>query len=138
MITYGKGQCEITGNYQSVVIKYRGRIVLKHEHLEFIEDIGNNNARVRNFKSKSMLIKNNNQIHIGFTEPQSEDKVLFRYVGEFRILSVKVDDKNAKITEQGIDYWNKINSTWDYAGKPEKYRGNYKFGKVGINRRKKK
>ena len=138
MITYGKSYCEISGNYQSIVIKYRGRIVLRHDHFEFIQDLGNNNARVRNFGKKSMLIKNHNQIHIGFTEPQSGDKVLFRYVGEFRILSVKVDDKNAKITEQGIDYWNKVDSTWNTAGKPEQYRGTYKYGRVGSKNKKSK
>lgn len=138
MINYGKGSCEITGNYQGIVIKYRGRIVLRHEHFELIEDLGNNNARVRNFGNKSMLIKNHNQIHIGFVEPQRGQKLLFKYVGEFKILSAKIDDKTAQITEQGIDYWNKINSNWDKAGKPENYRGNYKFGRVGIKRGKKR
>ena len=138
MITYGKGSCEITGNYQGIVIKYRGRIVLKHEHFEFIEDLGNNNARVRNFGTKSMLIKNHNQIHIGFVKPQKGQKLLFRYVGEFRILSAKIDDKTAQITVQGIDYPNLIDSKPESMGKPEDYRGNYKYGRVPQKRGRKR
>ena len=39
------------------------------------------------------------------------------------------NNKNISITELNIDYWNKIDSTWDSAGKPEQYKNNYQFGK---------
>ena len=129
MIKYGKGLCEITGAYQEVIIKYRGQLVLRHPHLEFVEDIGNNHARVRNWGSKSMLIRNHNQIHIGFVDQQIQDGVLFRYVGNFKILSAKIDGINATIELLGVDYWNLIKSKWDNLGKPEQYRGTYKHGK---------
>ena len=76
-----------------------------------------------------MLIHGDNQIHIGFLTPQIELNELFKYNGDFQIISAKVNEKNVAVEVFGIDYWNSINSDWDYAGKPEIYKGTYKYGR---------
>ena len=129
-IIYGKGECSLEGFTElvkSIVIKYRGSIVLKHNFAE-LYNIIENDFYFRNLKSKSLLIHGNNQIHIGFIDNLDLDK-LFDYRGEFRIISAKVNDKNVPVEIFGVDYWNLINSEWDTAGKPENYKGNYKFGR---------
>ena len=83
----------------------------------------------RNLKSKSLLIHGNNQIHIGFVEAKNDLIELFKWVGEFRIISAKVNDKNVPVEVFGVDTWNMINSDWDYAGKPEIYKGTYRHGR---------
>lgn len=131
-IIYGKGECSIEGftePIESIVIKYRGNIVLKHNFAELYNVIGND-FYFRNLKSKSLLVHGNNQIHIGFIDARDNLKELFNWVGEFRIISAKVNDKNVPVEVFGVDYWNLINSTWDSAGKPENYKGNYRFGRV--------
>ena len=131
-IIYGKGICEIDNNIkpvESIVIKYRGNIVLKHNFAELYNAIGND-FYFRNLKFKSLLVHGNNQIHIGFLNARDNLKELFNWVGKFRIISAKVNDKNVPVEVFGVDYWNLIDSTWDSAGKPENYKGNYKFGRV--------
>ena len=129
-IIYGKGECSLEGftePIESIVIKYRGNIVLKHNFAE-LYNIIENDFYFRNLKSKSLLIHGNNQIHIGFIDNPDLDK-LFDFRGEFRIISAKVNDKNIPVEVFGIDYWNSIDSDWDYAGKPEAYKGTYQFGR---------
>ena len=46
-------------------------------------------------------------------------------------------EKSITVEARGIDYYNLIDSTWDYAGKPEKYNGTYTIGKVPKNKRNK-
>ena len=130
MIKYGKGSCEIKSNeiIKSIEIKYRGNVYLQHKHIE-ITHFFENSMYAKNKKSKSLLIHGNNQIHIGFLNGL-QDTELFKYSGQFRIISAKVNGKNIPVEVFGVDYWNMINSTWDYAGKPENYRGNYKSGRV--------
>lgn len=131
-IIYGKGKIVLSGfiePIESIVIKYRGSVIIKHSFAE-LYNIINNSFYFRNLKSKSLLIHGNNQIHIGFSNPESNLEELFTYIGEFRIISAKVNDRNIPIEVFGIDYWNLIDSKWDNAGKPENYKGNYKFGRV--------
>jgi hypothetical protein len=140
MIKYGKGICIIkysTDILKSVVIKYRGNPRLKHNHLSLDAMLGGDSVLIKNYGSKNLLIQGNNQIHIGFINGAEEEFELFRYTGLFKILSVKVNDKNIKITEMNIDYWNKIDSTWNTAGKPEQYKYNYQFGR-GLKNKKSK
>ena len=136
-LIYGKGECCINGineKISSIVIKYQGAVILKHKHAELI-NVLNNNLHFRHLKSKSLLIQGNNQIHIGFLPPLIELEELFRYAGEFKILSAKVNDKNIAVELFGVDYWNLINSNWDNAGKPERYKGTYTFGKMPRKKR---
>ena len=128
-IVYGNSICELHNpieNINSIKIKYRGSIIIKHPHREVVEKIDNRRSRVRNKNSNSTLTHENNIITIlNYSELS-----LFKWVGEFRIISAKVNDKSVPVEVFGIDYWNLINSTWDTAGKPENYKGNYKFGRV--------
>ena len=138
-IIYGKGICSLNNSIEpveSIVIRYRGKIVIQHQFAE-LYNIIDNNFYFRNLKSKSLLVHGNNQIHIGFAEGRNDLEELFKYVGEFRILSVKVNNKSITVEARGIDYYNLIDSTWDYAGKPEKYNGTYTIGKVPKNKRNK-
>ena len=131
-IIYGKGSCEIDGSIEpieSIVIKYRGNIVIRHGFAE-LYNIIENNLYFRNLKSKSLLVHGNNQIHIGFVNGRDNLKELFKYVGNFRIISAKVNDKNIPVEVFGVDYPNLINSKPENMGKPENYKGNYKFGRV--------
>ena len=131
-IIYGKGTCEIDNNIESIesiVIKYRGSIVIKHKFAE-LYNVVDNNFYFRNLNSQSLLIHGNNQIHIGFTNGRNDLKELFKYIGDFRIISAKVNNKNIPIEVFGIDYPNLINSKPENMGKPENYKGNYKFGRV--------
>ena len=131
-IIYGKGSCEIDGSIEpieSIVIKYRGNIVIRHGFSE-LYNIIENNLYFRNLKSKSLLVHGNNQIHIGFVNGRDNLKELFKYVGDFRIISAKVNDKNIPVEVFGVDYPNLINSKPENMGKPENYKGNYKFGRV--------
>ena len=130
-IVYGKGDCRLDGKIEpieSIVIKYRGNIVLKHNFAELYNVI-NNDFYFRNLKSKSLLIHGNNQIHIGFVEAKNDLTELFKWVGEFRIISAKVNDRNVPVEVFGVDTWNMINSDWEYAGKPEIYKGTYRHGR---------
>ena len=128
-IVYGNSICELHNpieNINSIEIKYRGSIIIKHPHREVVQKIDNRRSRIRNRNSNSTLRHENNIITIlNYSELN-----LFKWVGEFRIISAKVNDKNVSIEVFGVDYWNLINSDWDSAGKPENYKGNYKFGSV--------
>ena len=131
-LIYGKGECCINGineEINSVVIRYSGCVILRLKHAELV-NVLNNNLHFRHLKSKSLLVRGNNQIHIGFLPPVIELEELFRYTGNFKILSAKVNDKNIAVELFGVDYWNLINSNWDNAGKPESYKGTYRFGRI--------
>ena len=130
-IIYGKGQCSLSsiGGVKSIVIKYRGNISIAHNHLHFGAFLDNDRVLFNNYGAKSLLVHGNNQIHIGIMDGGKIKEELFTYIGEFRIISAKVNDKNVPFEVFGVDYWNLIDSTWDYAGKPENYKGNYKFGR---------
>lgn len=130
MIKYGKGTCEINSNeiIKSIEIKYRGNVYLHHKHIE-ITHFFENSMYAKNKKSKSLLIHGNNRIHIGFLNGLQNSE-LFRYSGSFRIISAKVNNRNIPIELFGVDYPNLINSKPENMGKPENYKGNYKFGRV--------
>ena len=131
-LIYGKGTCKLDRNIEpieSIVIRYKGIIVLNHKFAELINVI-EDNLYFKNLKTKSLLVHGNNQIHIGFINPQNDLNELFKYNGDFKIISAMVNNKNIPIEVFGVDYWNLINSTWDNAGKPEDYKGNYKVGKI--------
>jgi len=128
-IVYGNSICELHNpieNVNSIEIKYRGSIIIKHPHREVVQKINNRRSRIRNKNSNSTLTHENNII----TVLNYSELSLFKWVGEFRIISAKVNDKSVPVEVFGVDYWNLIDSTWDTAGKPENYKGNYKFGRV--------
>ena len=129
MIKYGKGVCEIKSNeiIKSIEIRYRGNIYLQHNHIE-LTHFFENSMYVKNRNAKSLIIHGNNQIHIGFLNGL-QDAELFKYSGNLKIHSAKVNGKNVAVEVLGIDYWNSINSDWDYAGKPEIYKGTYRYGR---------
>ena len=130
-IIYGKDSCILQGASMTteVVITYLGSPFLSHKHLEIIDILNQNQAKVRNGRSTSVIIHGNNQIHIGFLNGL-QDTELFKYSGQFRIISAKVNNRNIPIEVFGVDYPNLINSKPENMGKPENYKGNYKFGRV--------
>ena len=128
-IIYGNSICELHNPITDVIsieIKYRGNIIIKHPHREIVQKIDRRRSRIRNKNSNSTLTHNNNIITIS----NYSELNLFKWVGDFRIISAKVNNKNVSVEVFGVDYWNMINSDWDYAGKFENYKGNYKFGRV--------
>jgi hypothetical protein len=131
-IIYGKGQCSLssTEGVKSIVIKYRGGISIAHNHLHFGAFLDGDRVLFNNYGARSLLVHGNNQVHIGVMNNGKINEELFTYIGEFRIISAKVNDKNVPVEVFGVDYWNMIDSDWDTAGKPENYKGNYKFGRV--------
>ena len=130
-IIYGKGTCYINSpvNVRYVSIKYRGLINTKHKHKEVIKS-ENNKLYIVNMQSKSIFSNLNNNIGILYKPTINEDSELFKYIGEFRIISAKVNDRNIPVEVFGVDYPNLINSKPENMGKPENYKGNYKFGRV--------
>ena len=140
-LIYGNSYCTLhygVENVKSVVIKYRGAISIKHNHMEFLHQINRRNGMFNNFNRKSLLIRNNNQIRIGYAKEVVGEIELFRWVGEFKILSVKVNNKNVPIEVTNVDYCELINSKFDNMGKPEQYKGTYRYGRVPKRRRKKR
>ena len=138
-IIYGNSICELKSfdePIKSVEINYRGNILIKHKHREVIQIINNNLMRIKNKNKTSTLLREKNKIKI---EYQNEINVeLFKWVGEFRIISAKVNDKNIPIEVFGVDYPNLIDSKPESMGKPENYRGNYKYGRVPQKRGRKR
>lgn len=130
-IIYGKGQCSLssTQDVKSIVIKYRGSVSVTHNHLHFGAFLDGDRVLFNNYGARSLLVHGNNQIHIGVMDGGEIKEELFTYIGEFRIISAKVNDKNVPVEVFGIDYWNSIDSDWDYAGKPEIYKGTYRYGR---------
>ena len=130
-IIYGKGTCYINSpvNVRYISIKYRGLINTKHKHKEVIKS-ENNKLYIVNMQSKSIFSNLNNNIGILYKPTINEDSELFKYIGEFRIISAKVNDRNIPVEVFGVDYPNLINSKPENMGKPENYKGNYKFGRV--------
>ena len=130
-IIYGKGTCYINSpvNVRYISIKYRGLINTKHKHKEIIKS-ENNKLYIVNMQSKSIFSNLNNNIGILYKPTINEDSELFKYIGEFRIISAKVNDRNIPVEVFGVDYPNLINSKPENMGKPENYKGNYKFGRV--------
>tara|TARA_R110000824_G_C14944542_1_gene650246 strand:+ start:222 stop:695 length:474 start_codon:yes stop_codon:yes gene_type:complete len=130
-IIYGKGECLIdySQNFSRITIKYRGSVSLKHYHREIIK-IDKTKIYIANRRKTSNLYNYNNQIDIFYKESPTGITELFKYNGTFKILSAKIDNKNIIVETKNIDYWNKINSTWNTAGKPEQYKGEYFIGKI--------
>ena len=138
-LTYGNSYCILeygVENIRNVTIQYRGSITIKHHHMEFIKRVGKNRALFFNFGKKSLLIKSYNEIKIGYNEEIFGEVDLFRWIGEFKILSAKVNGKRIPVEVTNVDYWNLTDSKWDSAGKPEGYRGTYHFGRSPKMRRK--
>ena len=129
-IIYGKDSCILQGASMTteVVITYLGSPFLSHNHLEIIDILNQNQAKVRNGRSTSVIIHGNNQIHIGYKDAIDGEHELFKYTGHFKILTAKVNNESVTIETKNIDYWEKINSKWDNAGKWESYKGTYKRG----------
>ena len=140
-IIYGKGECVLSGSNRSVksiVIRYRGSVALSHKHLHFGAFLGNDRVIFNNSNSKILLIHGSNQIHIGVMDGFYIEEKLFNYNGDFRIISAKVNDKNIPIEVFGVDYPNLIDSKPESMGRPENYRGNYKYGRVPQKRGRKR
>ena len=132
-LTYGNSYCTLeygVENISNIVISYRGNITIKHHHMEFIKKVGKNRALFFNFGEKSLLIKSYNKIRIGYNKEISGKVELFRWIGEFKILSAKVNGKRISVEVTNADYWNLIDSKWDSAGKPEQYKGQYFVGNI--------
>tara|TARA_R110000824_G_C14955738_1_gene651461 strand:- start:242 stop:712 length:471 start_codon:yes stop_codon:yes gene_type:complete len=132
-LIYGKGECVLnysTEIVESVVIKYKGSIRLIHKHMEIEHFLGGNRVLIKRKSARSLIIHGNNQIHIGYLNNAEFNPNIFQYNGDFKIISAKVNEKNIPIEVTNVDYWNLIDSTWDNAGKPENYKGNYKVGRI--------
>ena len=59
-LIYGRGECIVKyskDKLESVVIKYRGNPYLKHTHQEITHILNDFQARIRNPKSKSLLMR---------------------------------------------------------------------------------
>ena len=140
-IKYGKGECFIDYKIEeisSIVIRYRGVITIRHSFMGIDSILDNERAILNNVNRNNLLIEGNNQIHIGFLNNPKDLNKLFNYNGDFRIISAKVNDKNIPIEVFGIDYPNLIDSKPESMGKPEDYRGNYKYGRVPRKRGRKR
>ena len=140
-IKYGKGECFIDYKIEeisSIVIRYRGVITIRHNFMGIDSILDNERAILNNVNRNNLLIEGNNQIHIGFLNNPKDLNKLFNYNGDFRIISAKVNDKNIPVEVFGIDYPNLIDSKPESMGKPENYRGNYKYGRVPRKRGRKR
>lgn len=141
-LIYGKGICRLQYQQeplQSVIIRYKGSIVIRHYHMEYIKKIDNFNALFSNFSKDSLLVHSNNKICIGFLSEEVQDEIdLFRWVGNLKITSVIVNGKSITTELTGVDYWNLVKSTWNSAGKPEEYKGTYQFGKSPRRKKRRK
>ena len=138
-LIYGKSYCTLeygVENIRNIVIKYRGNITIRHHHMEFLGKLNKHRGYFFNFGKKSLLIKSYNEIKIGYNEEIFGEVDLFRWIGEFKILSAKVNGKVIPVKVTNVDYWNFTDSKWDSAGKPEGYRGTYHFGRSPKMRRK--
>jgi len=138
-IIYGNSICKLEGLNVSVgiiEISYRGNITIKHKHREVIQRISKNLIRVKNKNKTSILTRTNNKIRIEYQN--KVDVELFKWIGDFRIISAKVNDKSIPVEVFGIDYPNLIDSKPESMGKPENYRGNYKYGRVPRKRGRKR
>tara|TARA_R100000808_G_C2132849_1_gene141730 strand:- start:406 stop:891 length:486 start_codon:yes stop_codon:yes gene_type:complete len=133
MLKYGKGLCELNFHepIKSIKIVYKGNVYLSHKHFEITHIFQETNSMyAKNRNSKSLILHGNNQIHIGYKNNEESSLELFKYVGEFKIVSVLVNNKETKFNLFGVDYWNLIKSKYDNAGKPEKYNNNYRVGYI--------
>lgn len=130
-IIYGKNNCILQGAsmINEIVITYKGSPFLIHKHLEIVDILNQNQARVKNGTSTgSMIIHGNNQIHIGYKDAINGEHELFKYTGYFKILSAKANNESITIETKNIDFWEKVNSKWEDAGKWESYKGTYQQG----------
>ena len=133
-IIYGKDSCILKGSLiTDVVIRYRGNPYLSHKHLEIMQVLNDNQARVKNRSAKSLLIHGNNQIHIGFIPSVGGEIQLFRYTGYFKIISAEVNGEIINIKTKNIDYCELIDSKVEDMGNPEQYTGTYQNGR-GVRR----
>lgn len=135
-LIYGRGECIVKyskDKLESVVIKYRGNPYLKHTHQEITHILNDFQARIRNPKSKSLLIHGYNQIHIGFIGEQESEFILFEYTGMFQILKASINEKEIGFEALGIDYPEFIRSKVENMGNPEQYKNDYTHG-IGLAR----
>ena len=98
-IYYGAGIFSIdyiTGGLKELIIKYDGyiRIIKKTAEFERID-------------------YDNGIMSITFDTPFTERGVLFKYVGYFKIHSVKADNITIPVSTSNIHLWNEISAKWN-------------------------
>ena len=97
--------------------------------------MGGDRVILKNINRNNMLIEGNNQIHIGFLKQPKNLNKLFDYNGDFKITSAKINDQVVTVKAINVDFYELIDSNWDNAGEPEKYKGTYVVGKVPRKRK---
>ena len=138
MITYGNGECFVDYTKEkisTIVIHYKGSVLLKHKFMTISSFLGGDRVILKNINRNNMLIEGNNQIHIGFLEQPKNLNKLFDYNGDFKITSAKINDQVVTVKATNVDFYELIDSNWDNAGEPEKYKGPYGVGKVPRKRK---
>ena len=55
--------------------------------------------------------------------------------GDFKITSAKINDQVVTVKATNVDFYELVDSNWDNAGEPEKYKGTYVVGKVPRKRK---
>lgn len=138
MITYGNGECFVDYTKEkisTIVIHYKGSFLLKHKFMTISSFLGGDRVILKNINRNNMLIEGNNQIHIGFLKQPKNLNKLFDYNGDFKITSAKINDQVVTVKATNVDFYELIDSNWDNAGEPEKYKGTYVVGKVPRKRK---
>ena len=138
IITYGNGECFVDfkkETIKSIVIHYTGSITIRHNFIAVSRFIDSENVLLSNVDKKNLLIEGNNQIHIGFLEQPENLNKLFDYNGDFKITSAKINNQVVTVKATNVDFYELIDSNWDNAGEPEKYKGTYVVGKVPRKRK---
>ena len=99
MITYGNGEVLFDGSAQGFQMRYKGLI------------------RIVNSPDNLFLSANKNKIIGVMLDGSDMPKVLFNYVGEFRVLFCKTAQgdimERERITLQGVDYWELDDENWE-------------------------
>ena len=138
MIIYGNGECFVDFTKEkisSIIIYYKGSVYLKHKFMSVDSMFDNGDALLNRVNRDNLLLEGNNQIHIGFLKQPKNLNKLFDYNGDFKITSAKINDQVVTVKATNVDFYELIDSNWDNAGEPEKYKGTYVVGKVPRKRK---
>ena len=102
MITYGNGEVLFDGSAQGFQMRYKGLI------------------RIINSPDNLFLSANKNKIIGVMLDGSDMPKVLFNYVGEFRVLFCKTAQgdimERERVALQGVDYWELDEENWEDDG----------------------
>lgn len=99
ILNYGLSSVTLTASTKpkKITIKYRGGMLLRSI---------NRNYRVVRKRNIIIMIPNNDNFI-------TEDILLFKYNGEFRIISCNIGNRSVKVKNKYIDTWNKITTKWE-------------------------